>query len=360
MPADPWTETARMAGCGLIVAALAVPVAAVGWRAARRSGDPILAPWRPWRVPWGGFEVVLAFLVVAVVVPAVVQQALTASSAFAHAYGPEFPSAPTRPRVEESAAIAGAAAASLADARLAECARLRQLWAVAFALPLQLGLLVVVRRTLHAGWVGPPRPSVGSRLALAVAAWAVLTPAVLVFNQVVVQLLTRLGGVPADHPLARLTGLRSAMDQILFLFGAAVAAPLVEEILFRGILLPWLRHGRYRRAGAIVVAVPLAWLASGPTLESLTRGPVVFAAVLLAGYFVLRWVVRRKRRTVGAVYATAALFAVVHSSVWPSPVPLFALGLGLGYLALRTRGVLVPAVVHGLFNAVSALFVLTS
>jgi len=48
----------------------------------------------------------------------------------------------------------------------------------------------------------------------------------------------------------------------------------------------------------------------------------------------------------------------VHSSVWPSPIPLFVLGLGLGWLAMRTRGVFVPVIVHGLFNAVSAVFVL--
>jgi membrane protease YdiL (CAAX protease family) len=44
--------------------------------------------------------------------------------------------------------------------------------------------------------------------------------------------------------------------------------------------------------------------------------------------------------------------------VWPSPIPLFVLGLGLGWLAVRTRGILVPAIVHGLFNAVSGVFVL--
>jgi membrane protease YdiL (CAAX protease family) len=57
------------------------------------------------------------------------------------------------------------------------------------------------------------------------------------------------------------------------------------------------------------------------------------------------------------VYATAAFFALLHP-VWPNPIPLFALGLGLGYLAVRTNGLLVPVLVHGLFNAVSVVFVL--
>jgi membrane protease YdiL (CAAX protease family) len=238
------------------------------------------------------------------------------------------------------------------------------LWAGAVALPFQLGLLVVVRRTLYRDWTGPTRrPSVAAQLTLAVLAWAVLAPTVLIFNQVVIDLLSRLGGSPEVHPLARLTGLRPVLDQILFLFRACVAAPLVEEILFRGMLLPWLLGGRHRVVTALIVAVLLAaFIArqSGPWIEVATRGPVLFAEALAVGYAVLIRLARRRVRTVGAVYASAAVFAAVHSTVWPDPVALFVLGLGLGYLAVRTRGVLVPAVVHALFNAVSALFVMTS
>jgi membrane protease YdiL (CAAX protease family) len=84
---------------------------------------------------------------------------------------------------------------------------------------------------------------------------------------------------------------------------------------------------------------------------------VLFALVLVAGWVMARRMTRN-RRTVGAVYASASLFALVHSSVWPSPIPLFVFGLGLGWLAVRTRGALAPAIVHGLFNTVSVLFVL--
>ena len=51
---------------------------------------------------------------------------------------------------------------------------------------------------------------------------------------------------------------------------------------------------------------------------------------------------------------------MIHSNVWPSPIPLFVLGIGLGWLAVRTNGVLAPVIVHGLFNAVSVVFVLRS
>jgi len=59
-----------------------------------------------------------------------------------------------------------------------------------------------------------------------------------------------------------------------------------------------------------------------------------------------------------AVLASSALFAAVHANVWPSPVPLVVLAVGLGYLYLRTRTLIGPVVVHGLFNAVSAVYLL--
>lgn len=362
MPADAWNEVARMTACGLAVAAVAAPVALIGWRVARRSGESILPRWRPWRVPWarvpwGGFEVVVAFLALTIVVPGFAFQVLDASGFFTRVYGPEFPPAPARPGppVEATAAVAGTAAATVAHARLAELATLRELWAWVVALPFQLGLLALARRTLYPNWAGPPRPpSVAARLALAVLAWAVLTPMVLAFNQLVIAVQSWVGGSPDVHPLARLGGLRPVLDQILFLFRPCVAAPLIEEILFRGMLLPWLLGGRWRALPTLVFAVLLAGFVGR------SPGPVVFAIGLAIGYVVLTRFVRRKRRTVGAVYASAAVFAAVHSQVWPTPVPLFALGLGLGYLAVRTRGVFVPVVVHALFNAVSALFVLTS
>ena len=45
----------------------------------------------------------------------------------------------------------------------------------------------------------------------------------------------------------------------------------------------------------------------------------------------------------------------MHSFAWPSPVALFVLALGLGWLAHRTRSLAGPIVLHGLFNAVSCM-----
>lgn len=55
-----------------------------------------------------------------------------------------------------------------------------------------------------------------------------------------------------------------------------------------------------------------------------------------------------------AVVGSALLFAAIHST-WPSQIPLFVLGLGLGWLAYRTQSLLGPMVVHGLFNLMPCL-----
>jgi membrane protease YdiL (CAAX protease family) len=87
-------------------------------------------------------------------------------------------------------------------------------------------------------------------------------------------------------------------------------------------------------------------------------GPVIFAGVLALGLILIWFSVRRAKQHIRAIYSSAVLFGLVHSGVWPSPMPLFVLGLGLGWIAVQSRGLLVPIIVHGLFNAVSAVYVL--
>ena len=63
-------------------------------------------------------------------------------------------------------------------------------------------------------------------------------------------------------------------------------------------------------------------------------------------------------RSKRGIFGTALIFAIFHANVWPTPVPLFALGLALGYLAYRTQSLVAPIVLHGLFNGVTALALL--
>jgi membrane protease YdiL (CAAX protease family) len=358
--AETWNEFVRMSGCALAVAGVAVPAGLLAWAVARRTGDWLLPRPRGWRVPWGGFEVFAALAVVSQVVPLLVGSALSGSGVIELAYAPERLTLPAESE-SASAAAAGTAAASVAHDRAAKAAAtVRMVWVGLTSLPLQLGLLLAVRATLFPSWRPPiRRPGLAGSVALAVIAWAVLLLVVLGVHFGVILAFDALGWPIEEHPLTQLTAERPRLDQILFALQACVAAPLLEEVLFRGVLLPWLLGRAYRPWPVLGVAVLLgAALAGGNDFGVLLRGPTLFAAALVGGWAVLAAVLPRKRRTWGAIYASAALFAVVHSGVWPSPIPLFVLGLGLGWLAVRTRGVLVPTIVHGLFNAVSVLLVL--
>src|SRR5262245_15988095 len=88
VPAETWSEFVRMSGCALAVAGVAVPVGLTAWAVARRHGDRLLPGPRGWRVPWGGFEVFAALLVVSQIVPLLVGSALTASGVIEHVYAP--------------------------------------------------------------------------------------------------------------------------------------------------------------------------------------------------------------------------------------------------------------------------------
>ncbi len=329
-----WSEAALMLTSGLLVAAAAVPLGLLA-RALRPRSEPLLPEWKPWPVPWTGFEVTLAFLAGAFVMPSLVA-ALLAALRLPDAPGDEL--TPT----------------------------LRALWASLLALPLTLLALWLAARNLY-----PRRPSLAGRgsvangMWLAVLAWLALAPAVLLLHAGVNAVALQFDVPPEQHPLTKLGG-RSALDGGLLVVQACVCAPLWEELFFRGILLSWCA-GRTKVPGLGVSPAtalrPWFVMAAAAVFAALAgngrSGPLVFAAVLAVGLAVLWRSKRTGARRARAVYATAALFALGHPT-WPTPIPLFALGLGLGYLAVRTNGVLVPAIVHGLFNAVSVAFVLRS
>jgi len=125
----------------------------------------------------------------------------------------------------------------------------------------------------------------------------------------------------------------------------------VEEILFRGLLVPWAGQKKIYPWILMFAALVMAALTG-----ELKTGPVAFVLILAGFQFVvMAWAPRPRvpRRTLACIISSSALFAAAHSAVWPTPIPLFVLACGLGYLTARTRSVIPAIVVHGLFNAVS-------
>jgi membrane protease YdiL (CAAX protease family) len=191
-----------------------------------------------------------------------------------------------------------------------------------------------------------------------------------------------------------------AWEWILFGFQTLLMAPLLEEILFRGILQGWLRRATlFGHLVLMTVTVSSASLAvyyhdEEAQADVMDPSPLIFAVVLAAVYGA--WMFRlvrtfalqdaevqswqpqspdgeegpdddaqpwgndpvRMRRWVEAnaalaVYGSAMLFAVGHSLAWPAPVPLFVMGLILGWLSQRSQSLLGTITFHALFNLVA-------
>ncbi len=133
-------------------------------------------------------------------------------------------------------------------------------------------------------------------------------PLVVVISLLNQQLWQGLGG---SNPLLSLV--LEGQDKIalaIFFFTAAVAAPLFEEFLFRGFLLP-----------------------------SLTRYFSVWQAILISSF----------------------LFAIAHLSL-SEVLPLMVLGVVLGFVYTRSRNLLAPMLLHSLWNSgtLVSLFILGS
>src|SRR5205823_14164254 len=105
-----------------------------------------------------------------------------------------------------------------------------------------------------------------------------------------------------------------------------------------------------------------AWSKDNFSLGSVLHDlePLFFVLIMVPGCFLGERLLRRwlpERYLVRAIYSTALLFAVFHE-VWPTPLPLFLLGLGLGYVAYRTQSLLAPVICHALFNGIACIGVL--
>jgi uncharacterized protein len=146
-----------------------------------------------------------------------------------------------------------------------------------------------------------------------------------------VQAISSLATMPKDIPMDDF--FRTATDVWLVTAFGTLIAPLFEEILFRGFLLP-------------AFAIAYDWLSlprSPAALEAwhstnnLTRASLVFSAVL-----------------------TSILFSALHGQqtgfAWPVLILLFCVSLVLSYVRLRLRSVMASTLIHVSYNATIFLF----
>ncbi len=327
---------------GWLLVALIGAMIAVAVRRLSRHRDSILPPQRRRAVAWSGAHVFLAFLVF-LYVPVFIVGYINPI----HVPDPD-PEASKR----FTATVAGM-----------------------IGLPLQIAMWLGLARL--AGCVGPVFGFVPRRLGADFTAgyrtWLLLSPVVYVVSiAAIVLYVAHEARPPEEHPVIKMlqTGVGSIPVYVLFSLQAMIAAPVGEELFFRGIMQPFLADRPWGGVLGLGLAAFIGVLAHWPGQVSINdlnsivsaAAPALFAlAVLPLYWWIDAWVPARwlpihdraaQRQVARGIVGTAILFANVHANVWPTPIPLFVLALGLGWLAYRTQGVVAPIVLHMLFNAI--------
>jgi len=361
-----------------MIVSAAILAAAAGlpaWVVYRRiRNTPLLPVPEPWLVPWNGPGVFVAF-VFFFCFATIGQVLLNDSGFFQQLYGPDFP---RTSRHDGS------------DPLLVQADHVRTMWGYTIAIPIQLVSLVLGFKlfsgaTMSQMGLGCGR--LGQNYLLGYLGWLVLTPT----SFAIFALARMLTLNPQNHPLLDLGPWNGNLELIAFAIQAALLAPINEELLFRGLLLAWLLQPARpnlperapimppllpeRRSDACVFCALLIafWLqkpALDPALRNQQTGdivaslaPFLFVALLTPFYLLLPYSQGLQRRlgfsyqALRGWFATSILFAAIHSSVWPSPVPLLALALGMGWLTIRTRSIIPAIIVHMLFNGVAVVYV---
>jgi membrane protease YdiL (CAAX protease family) len=315
------------------------------------SGRRLMPPQRQRCVPWGAGEILAVVFLVLILWPQVWVQLLESVGFFTRVYGPDFPTAPEALR------------------QASELDRTRRLlWPSVFAMPFQVASILLLLWRISGTrpyQLGLTLHHLAGNLLLGFVAFAVLTP--LVYG--IYELAVRLQGGGEEHPLTLVAREHTLpIERVALVFSAVVVAPVVEELLFRGLIQRWLGKWRWGGAGAIAIAFVLALLLRGTALMEAVAArrwadlgsavlPALFVLAMVPGYFLVQWLSRTPNG--GAIYGTAVLFGYVHSA-WPHPIPLFVLGLGLGWLAYRTQSLVAPILLHALFNGVACVELLNA
>jgi hypothetical protein len=126
-------------------------------------------------------------------------------------------------------------------------------------------------------------------------------------------------------------GLVASMEVMAILRAPVTTHPLLETVQ------------ETHEAWVIPVAVFQAGVLAPVAEEFMYRG-------------VLMMTLLKQMGILGALIVSSALFAIVHLPTEPQAVlPLFFLGLALGYVAYRTRSLVAPIVTHAIFNTLMVL-----
>lgn len=120
-------------------------------------------------------------------------------------------------------------------------------------------------------------------------------------------------------------------------YGAVLAAPICEELIFRGVLQGWLQRVVLQRSDQDKLSELIGgWSSQTDADVALTRSAS------------LDW---QRFRWWFPIFASSAVFAAIHLGQGAAPIPLFLFAIGLGFL-FRFSGSLIPCIIlHFMLNA---------
>lgn len=342
MPA-PADDALRMLQAGGYVAAVAVPVAVVCGFIARKQLGSFCPRWRSAPFVWPGLAI-FAFFIADQFAPFFIP--LVEWAGF---YNAVYPAGFPTPADPGDAAVVRRT--------------LQAIWLTLGSVPSLLLVAVMVRSVVFrrpVPWAKEVQ-QLPRTVALGILGWATFGVLAVAIHVGLVFLFDALGWPITEHPLARMGANGDGYGGLLLTLSACVIAPLREEFLFRGLLVPW-AGGKWFRSWCLLFPAAVLAMMSGAKQDGSFQAPALgFVVVLAAGAYLIQRFGKRwpkfPARTALAVWSSSALFAAAHSSVWPTPIPLFVLGLGLGYLTARTRSWAASAVAHAMFNAISTVWV---
>ena len=242
---------------------------------------------------------------------------------------------------------------------------------------------------------GIERGSIVGFIGTGIAGGVMMFPVIFLVNGVVMKLIGS-----KEHPVAELMkGDRSASYLAFSFFSVVIVAPLAEELFFRVILQGWLekvassltRLRRRERLNQDIVKLSSMDIKESVEIGAITEGRAgavednaegddrvefdrdltaaegdleevrsdVVGGSLPAGSWIDEELTGERARfgrlgIVPNVIASTG-FALAHMTVWPTPIPLFVLSLGIGYVYSRTRSWAACAAMHATFNEINLL-----
>ncbi len=248
-----------------------------------------------------------------------------------------------------------------------------------------LPLLLRVASGVRLADIGLARRAWRRQVAIGVVGIVMVMPVVQLVNWA----STYLPGIPRRevraHPLEKM--LRddpTGAIAYLAVLSAVVLAPVSEELLFRGILQPWLiaalndlalAVSRRRRSTPVPAPIPIPppegppagfefWAVDEPegaddwTATTSSAPAPLDAGPARAADEPTSYRPPVAGATAAAITLVSLLFGALHASQWPAPIPIFVLAVGLGLVSYRTGSLLSPICMHAIFNGISTVGIL--